>query len=573
MSMGTGYRTAPALSTTEPALDPRTAPGRRAADAGAPALGRFCPGAVAPRTGEDALRAALTDLARPFCVVRTPDGPAVGVGGTLHVGDGAPSDALDALAIAPPCRPEHLGDAGFRADHGLRYAYVAGAMANGIGSEEIVVAMARAGMLGSFGAAGLAPARVEAALDRLATELGDAPYACNLIHSPNEPALEAAVAELYVRRGVRTVEASAYLDLTLPLVRYRLAGIRRDAEGRVETPHRVIGKVSRVEVAARFLAPAPAALVDELVRRGDLTREQAELARHVPVAQDLTAEADSGGHTDNRPLVTLLPTLLALRDRAAAEHGYDRPLRVGAAGGIATPDAAAAAFAMGAAYVLTGSVNQACVESGSSDAVRAMLAEAEQADVVMAPAADMFEMGVKVQVLKRGTMFAMRAQKLFELYRTRESLEALTADERAQLERTLFRTDLESVWRDTCAYFAERDPRQIEKAKADPRHRMALVFRWYLGQSSRWANAGDAARRLDYQVWCGPAMGAFNEWTRGSFLARPEARRVANVARNLLAGAAVRTRAAALAAQGVHVPAAAAAWRPRTDAELAEVLR
>ncbi len=44
---------------------------------------------------------------------------------------------------------------------------------------------------------------------------------------------------------------------------------------------------------------------------------------------------------------------------------------------------------------------------------------------------------------------------------------------------------------------------------------MALVFRWYLGQSSRWANAGEPTRKVDYQVWCGPAMGAFNEWTQG----------------------------------------------------------
>ncbi len=44
------------------------------------------------------------------------------------------------------------------------------------------------------------------------------------------------------------------------------------------------------------------------------------------------------------------------------------------------------------------------------------------------------------------------------------------------------------------------------------------MFRWYLGLSSRWANAGEAGRQLDYQVWCGPAMGAFNEWAKGSFL-------------------------------------------------------
>src|SRR5206468_8042587 len=95
-----------------------------------------------------------------------------------------------------------------------------------------------------------------------------------------------------------------------------------------------------------------------------------------------------------------------------------------------TPAAAAAAFIMGAAYVLTGSVNQACVESGSSDVVREMLAQAEQADTAMAPAADMFEMGVKVQVLKRGTMFAMRAGKLYELYRSYPGLGALPPAER-----------------------------------------------------------------------------------------------------------------------------------------------
>ncbi|MEU1494669.1 polyunsaturated fatty acid synthase PfaD, partial [Streptomyces sp. NPDC005776] len=30
--------------------------------------------------------------------------------------------------------------------------------------------------------------------------------------------------------------------------------------------------------------------------------------------------------------------------------------------------------------------------------------------------------------------------------------------------------------------------------------------RWYLGSSSRWAITGDASRRADYQIWCGPAM-------------------------------------------------------------------
>jgi PfaD family protein len=469
----------------------------------------------------------------------------------------------------PACRLEDLGDATFRADHSLRYAYVAGAMANGIGSAEVVEAMSRAGMLGFFGSAGLPLERVEAAIDRLKQSLGGTgvppvqlstaagrchPFGFNLIHSPNEPDLESAVVDLYLRCGVRLVEASAYLDLTLPVVRYRVHGISVDEAGRIVTPNWIVAKASRVEVASKFLAPPPDRFLEELVRRGELRPDQARLAVRIPMAQDLTAEADSGGHTDNRPAITLLPTMLSLRDRMQAQYRYDRPLRVGAAGGIATPASAAAAFVMGAAYVVTGTVNQACVESGSSDAVRDMLAAAEQADVAMAPSADMFEMGVKVQVLKRGTMFAMRAAKLYELYRACSGLDDVPAAERAALEKNLFRAPLEEIWSQTRAYFLGHDPAQVDRAERDPKHKMALVFRWYLGQSSRWANAGEPSRKLDYQVWCGPAMGAFNEWARGTYLEQPRDRRVATVALNILYGAAVLLRMNVLRCQGAAVP-------------------
>jgi PfaD family protein len=243
--------------------------------------------------------------------------------------------------------------------------------------------------------------------------------------------------------------------------------------------------------------------------------------------------------------------MLALRDRLQAQYGYDRPLRVGAAGGISTPWSAAAALAMGASYLVTGSVNQACVEAGTSPQVRQMLAQAQQADIAMAPAADMFEMGVKVQVLKRGTMFAMRAAKLYDLYRNHDSLDQIPGPDRGMLEKTLFRAPLEKIWEQTRSYFARRDPGQIERGERDPKHKMALVFRWYLGQSSHWANVGEPARSMDYQIWCGPAMAAFNDWVRGSFLEQTENRRVVTVALNILYGAAVLTRARMLSAQGV----------------------
>ena len=96
-----------------------------------------------------------------------------------------------AAAHVPACRLEDLGDPSFVADHRLHYPCMSGAMANGIGSVEVVEAMGRRGFLGVFGAAGLHLNVVEKSLERIQRELGDStPYGMNLIHSPGEPELE-----------------------------------------------------------------------------------------------------------------------------------------------------------------------------------------------------------------------------------------------------------------------------------------------------------------------------------------------------------------------------------------------
>ena len=97
---------------------------------------------------------------------------------------------------------------------------------------------------------------------------------------------------------------------------------------------------------------------------------------------------------------------------------------------------------------------------------------------------------------------------------------------------------------------------------------MGLVFRWYLGRSSEWANAGEPSRRGDYQIWCGPAMGAFNAWSSGSELESPERRTVVGVALNILYGAAVSTRVSMLRAQGAAIETSLARVSPRSQTEL-----
>lgn len=530
-------------------------------------IGLWIAGPQSPAFDAQALMSALGAVRQPIHVIREAGGQ-VGVALEGDVvptsqANGQPAYAL--LGTLPALYPEWLGDRGFCETHGVRFPYVAGAMANGISTTELVIAMAQAGMLGFFGAGGLAYPRVEEAIDRLVQTLGgtELAWGANLIHSPNEPELEERVADLFLRRGVKKVSASAYMGLTPAIVRYSATGLTTDSAGNIQRQNAVFAKISRPETARHFLGPAPKAMLDSLVQAGKLTAAEAALALRVPVAEDITVEADSGGHTDNQVLTAVFPVISALRDRKMVEHAFTRPIRVGAAGGLGTPDAVAAAFGLGAAYVLTGSVNQSSVEAGLSDEGKKMLATASMADVVMAPAADMFEQGVELQVLKRGTMFGPRAKRLYEAYRHNDSLDAIDATTRGRLEREVLGVTFDEVRAATKTFWDERDPSQSARAAKDPKHEMALCFRWYLGLSSRWAIAGEPSRRLDYQIWCGPAMGAFNDWVKGSFLEAPDARGVSQIAFNLLEGAAVVTRAHQLRSYGAPIPAAAFRFAPR----------
>jgi PfaD family protein len=472
-------------------------------------------------------------------------------------------ESRDPVGKLPGVGPATLGDSSFLTTHQVRFPYICGEMANGIASVEMVTAIAKAGMLGFFGAAGLPLPEIEHAIAALKQNCGDLPWGSNLIHSPQDPELEERSVDLYLRERVTRVSASAFMALRPSIVRYAYTGITAAPDGTITRRNHVFAKISRVEVARQFLSPAPDNMLASLGQKGLLTPEEIDLARRLPVAEDFSVEADSGGHTDNRPLTVLLPAILLLRDELTKKYGWTRPIRIGAAGGIGTPASVSAAFAMGAAYVLTGSINQSAIESALSPAGKKLLTQASATDVMMAPAADMFELGVKVQVLKRATFFAARASKLYELYIRHDSLEQIPGDTLRTLERDVFKQPIAQIWAETERFFRARMPHEMERATREPKHRMALVFRWYLHFSSRWAISGEPSRQVDYQIWCGPAMGVFNQWVAGTFLEKAENRTVAQIALNLMHGAASITRAHQLRTLGVQLLAEHFNYKPR----------
>lgn len=405
-----------------------------------------------------------------------------------------------------------LGDDEFKKRYNLKYAYVTGGMYMGIASKDIVVKVAKAGMVGYLGTGGVKLEKIEEDIKYIKRELsnGEA-YGINLLNSPKE----AATVDLYLKHGVRNIEAAAYMQMTLPIVLYRLKGLSRGADGSVTIDNKIMAKVSRPEVAEHFFSPAPDRILKKLLEANSITKEQAELSKEVPMADEICVEADSGGHTDQGVAYALMPAMLKLREEMAKKYNYKRKVMIGAAGGIGAPEAAAAAFILGADFVLTGSINQCTVEAQTSDVVKDLLEQINVQDTTYAPAGDMFELGAKVQVVRKGVFFPARANKLYALYQQYNSLDEIDEKTQKQLQERYFKRTFDEIYNDCKEHHS---PDEISRAEKNPKQKMAMVFKWYFWYSTQMALKGDESGKVDFQIQCGPSLGAFNQWLKGTEL-------------------------------------------------------
>lgn len=433
---------------------------------------------------------------------------------------------------------EQLGSAAFRQDYGIKYAYASGAMYQGIASRKLVVAMARAKMMSFFGSGGLSLQALEDAILGIQSDLSGESFGMNMLADYDFPEKEMQRIELFLAHDIHFIEAAAYIAITPALVRYRLRGIHRGRGQRIIIPNTLMAKVSRPEVAEVFANPAPPELVARLCDQGLITTQEAELAPLVPMAQDICVEADSAGHTDQGNAYVLFPAIAQLCRDILVRQQYQKPIRIGAAGGIGTPEAVMAAFMLGADFIVTGSVNQCSVEAATSDEVKDLLQSINIQDTDYAPAGDMFEHGSKVQVLRRGVFFPSRANKLYQLYQQYASLEEIPQTVKQQLEDKYFKRPLSDVWQDVRQYYQANRPQMLAKIEGYPKRKMAAVFRWYFAYSSRVAMTGDRENKVDYQVHCGPALGAFNQWVKGSVYENWRARHVNEIGEMLMQEAA-----------------------------------
>jgi trans-AT polyketide synthase/acyltransferase/oxidoreductase domain-containing protein len=421
----------------------------------------------------------------------------------------APAQAEGAAlaAAAPGESSDGLGSARFRRRFGLRRAYVAGSLHHGISSPELVARLARAGALGCLGVQGLAVAQAEGLIARAMALAGrDRSFCVGVPAGTNQPALEDAIASICIRHSVPALEVRAEAP-SPALARFRLQDLA--ARSATTGPRLVLVKVNSLDAAERFMRPAPAWLTARLVEQRAISPEDAALASHWPMADAVCIEPSARGG-EAAPCLSLLPVALARRAALARELRSAADVSIGLGGGLGDPAAVAAAFALGAEFVLLGSVHLRSAEAALPSSLKARLRSLDLTDIALAPDPDAYESGGRIEIVRAGGAFPAWAMRLREVWESHAHWNEVEPGLRRKLEREAFGCSFDEALSHARAYFAAQAPDEIERSERDGRHRMALVFRWAQYRALQSTLSTD--QPANPHLRCSAALGSFNHW-------------------------------------------------------------
>ncbi|SFR98070.1 ACP S-malonyltransferase [Anaeromicropila populeti] len=403
----------------------------------------------------------------------------------------------------------NLGIEAFRKEFFTYCNYVVGGMGNGISSEQLVTKLGESKIIGFLGTYGRDIEKVERELSKIKMKLSSfQTVGMNLVYNMSEPEKMRDYFELLYKYDLKLIEISSYLNITPNVVEYRLKGLSKTSDNAIHTKHHIFVKVSRIEVAELFMSPPPEKLIQKLLEENRITKEEAELGRNISVCSCLCIE--SGKDMDIGMGQLLIESMKKRRDLVREKYKITNQIYIGLAGGIGTPVMAANAFELGAEYITTGSINQCTVEAGTSEKVKNILSEINLFDTTYVPSKILFEWGGKCSVVKKGTFFPYRANKLYELYSQFDNLSEIDEDTKNQLERKYFNKSFLEI----CSEIYKTQGNAEELLK--DRNTMISVFKWYFDYAVMEAIKGNSESQTSFLIYSTPAMGSFNEWVKGS---------------------------------------------------------
>lgn len=431
-----------------------------------------------------------------------------------------------------------LGSPDFREKYRVKYSYIIGGMGKGISGSNLVAKVCNNGILGFLGTEGLEEIDVERMIKQTQSMIkNDSVFGINITQDYFEKERIPSLVDICLKYNVKAVEISNFISITKDLVRYKVKGMRINEKGQYEG-NSIVAKVSQTALASEFLKPAADDILRQLLNENEINMSEYELAKKVPLVDDLCLLGDCAYETERGNLVSMLDEVLSIRKRIVEQS--DKELlfipRVGCAGGIGTPKIAAMYFYMGADFVLTGSINQCATEAVLAKSIKCLLNGLTVCDCTYVPSEKFFELDKNVQVVKKGVFFPSRAKLLKSLYEVNDSIDMISDNMKTYLKNKMFHMDLEDYYQNMKKTLNEK---QVVLADANPKYKMALIFKQYIKNAFMLAtDIGDNDTNfVDVGLYCSSALGCFNEAVKGTYMEDYSKLSVVDIADYIMSGA------------------------------------
>jgi NAD(P)H-dependent flavin oxidoreductase YrpB (nitropropane dioxygenase family) len=250
---------------------------------------------------------------------------------------------------------------------------------------DVVAAVSKAGGFGVLGAVAHTPEQLEIDLSWIDAEVGGKPYGVDLLLPQKYVGSDEGGLDRGSLRQLLPPEHQEFLDEIL--ARYgvpelpdgeRVGGLGMNVSPTGYGPLLDVSFAHPIRLIASALGPPPPDLIERAraagVKVAALAGTKAHAVRHAAAGADIIVAqgAEAGGHTGEVGTMVLVPEVV---DAVA-------PVPVLAAGGIASGRHMAAAMALGAAGVWTGSVWLTTAEAETQPTVKAKFLAASSSDTV-----------------------------------------------------------------------------------------------------------------------------------------------------------------------------------------------
>jgi trans-AT polyketide synthase/acyltransferase/oxidoreductase domain-containing protein len=172
-------------------------------------------------------------------------------------------------------------------------------MYKSIASKEQVVAMRKARMMGYLDRRGMDFGGMDAAFRLIkSAQSADQSYRMDVLCNLKQTDLEEQADELSFKHDIRFVGVATIMGTTPSAARAPLTSLYRSAEGVIARLQHTMPKVSRPDVAAACMQPAPEPVVKGSLASAKISPLEAELRQSIPLAGEIYVETGSRGHID-----------------------------------------------------------------------------------------------------------------------------------------------------------------------------------------------------------------------------------------------------------------------------------